>query len=373
MSRSTPPGPDQSELSVFGPGRGECIVLHVGDNQWAVVDSCVGAGRRESVALEYLRAIDVLPERIRLVLATHWHDDHMRGLADLLRLATNARFGCSVAFQTREFARLIATADPAFRRSGVDEFASIVGLLSERRESNSAGDLGEIAWAFAGRQLLSLSANGRSFPAAIHSFSPSDATVRSALEEISASLPRQGEPRRVISHRTPNDTSVVLWVSAGSTRLLLGGDLEHRNRPGEGWLAVLTQHDGVSAMAFKVPHHGSASADCADVWSTMLVSAPIAILTPYSSGVTPLPSPADLRRLTGRTSHLYCTAQPNGTGPARREAFIEKQLKRVTRTRRVVVGESCQVRVRWRPQNPSAPPEIEMFSGAYRIGAAPAA
>ncbi|PXF57856.1 MAG: hypothetical protein C4B58_08625 [Deltaproteobacteria bacterium] len=35
------PSPDELEISLFGPGRGECVVAHLGNNDWLVVDSCL--------------------------------------------------------------------------------------------------------------------------------------------------------------------------------------------------------------------------------------------------------------------------------------------------------------------------------------------
>ena len=76
------PRNDEFELTLFGPGYGESLVLHVGDGVWVLIDSC---GRADApVALDYLRRIDVDPsEAVRMIVATHWHDDHIRGLAEI--------------------------------------------------------------------------------------------------------------------------------------------------------------------------------------------------------------------------------------------------------------------------------------------------
>ncbi len=36
-----PPNPDEIEITVFGPGYGECIVIHAGSGKWFIVDSCL--------------------------------------------------------------------------------------------------------------------------------------------------------------------------------------------------------------------------------------------------------------------------------------------------------------------------------------------
>ena len=68
---SEPPNLHELEVSVFGPGVGECIVAHVGDGDWIVVDSCINRESQEPVALEYLKSLHVdIPSRVRLVVAT---------------------------------------------------------------------------------------------------------------------------------------------------------------------------------------------------------------------------------------------------------------------------------------------------------------
>src|SRR5207245_4671337 len=49
------PGPDEIELSIFGPGFGECLLVHLGDADWMMVDSCMDQRHRQQPALTYLR------------------------------------------------------------------------------------------------------------------------------------------------------------------------------------------------------------------------------------------------------------------------------------------------------------------------------
>lgn len=49
--------PDSStfELSLFGCGVGECVVLHLGEGDWAIIDSCCSTTGGEPLALTYLK------------------------------------------------------------------------------------------------------------------------------------------------------------------------------------------------------------------------------------------------------------------------------------------------------------------------------
>src|SRR4051794_37763128 len=91
-----PPGPDELEVSLFGPGVGECVVVHMGAGEWFVVDSCIDSATGSPAALDYLAAMNIDVSRmVKLVVVTHWHDDHMRGASTLVRRAETAQFVCS--------------------------------------------------------------------------------------------------------------------------------------------------------------------------------------------------------------------------------------------------------------------------------------
>ena len=93
-------GPSDAEVEfvVFGPGFGESIAVHVGDQHWVVIDSCIDPNADEPAALAYLSAIGVATDRVRAIVASHWHDDHVRGIAATARECSDAEFHLSSAF-----------------------------------------------------------------------------------------------------------------------------------------------------------------------------------------------------------------------------------------------------------------------------------
>jgi len=359
---TVPPKFDEFEISIFGPGRGECILLHLGNNEWCVVDSCIARTSSIPVAVEYLRGFnnDALVN-LKLVVATHWHDDHIGGLASILALAPQAAFCCSMALQHEEFIRLISIAPETITgRSGVDEFASILKELEARGQKAPI-------FAVENKNLLNLSGPMRSFPVRLETLSPSNVSIKLALSEMANILPKAGEPQRRIPNRSPNDTSVVLWVEAGHVRALLGADLEHAGRSEEGWMAVVACHqDTVPAQLFKVPHHGSTDSDHREVWQRMLTENPVAVVTPFAGGNVRLPKDSDLERLSDRTSRLYCTTAGSGRPPSRDPA-VERMMKLKAPKRHVIGGRPGQVRVRWSVTNQDSGPVIEVFNGAYLV------
>jgi len=51
------PAPDQIEVRLFGPGYGECAAVHLGENQWIIIDSCIDIKTWNPPVLDYFKAI----------------------------------------------------------------------------------------------------------------------------------------------------------------------------------------------------------------------------------------------------------------------------------------------------------------------------
>jgi len=52
MSKTTPPQPDELEISLFGPGYGESTLVHLGSGNWMIVDSCLDESGEKAIALD---------------------------------------------------------------------------------------------------------------------------------------------------------------------------------------------------------------------------------------------------------------------------------------------------------------------------------
>jgi glyoxylase-like metal-dependent hydrolase (beta-lactamase superfamily II) len=106
---------------------GECVVIHLGNGQWIVVDSCIDTRSKRPIAVDYLSALNVnIKQQLRAIVVSHWHNDHMRGAAELVRQAPEAVLFCSAALRIKEFYQLVAAS--ARERVGnfdLPEFAEI--------------------------------------------------------------------------------------------------------------------------------------------------------------------------------------------------------------------------------------------------------
>ena len=312
---TTPPGAGEFELTLFGPGYGESIVLHVGDGVWVIVDSCIdgdGAPR----ALPYLEGIGFDPaQAVALVVATHWHDDHIRGMARLVEACDQAIFCCASALCQAEF---LSAVDALERRhlsvtgSGARELHNVFTLLVEKSSRPTQ--------AISNRRIFT---NGA---CEIWSLSPGDVAFQGFLRAIGGLVPSEGETKRRIPELSPNDIAVALWIEVGDVAVLLGSDLERR-----GWVEILqsSARPAGTASAFKIPHHGSENADVPEVWERMLDADPVAVLTPWQRGGRALPSDREVQRILSNTTKVYASARSRSVTEAhsRRDRMVDRTIR----------------------------------------------
>ena len=75
----------------------------MGDGEWAIIDSCINPHTEQPAALSYLESLGLTAsEVVHLIVATHWDDDHIRGLSTVVDSSPNARFACSAALRRKE-------------------------------------------------------------------------------------------------------------------------------------------------------------------------------------------------------------------------------------------------------------------------------
>lgn len=365
------PGSQELEVSVFGPGFGECILLHLGDGHWAVIDSCLDATSKQPAALHYLNGFGVAPATsIQLVVATHWHDDHMDGISKVFQAATGATFACTAAVQQPEFNDILAAwTGTQFLAggSGIDEFRSILAEL--RKRSSSARKVAP-KLAGVGRTLWPISGKANPCGMSIKCLSPSDAAVLATISRLKGVAPVSSKVRRRLPHLKENDTSVVLSVEAAGHRILLGGDLHVRADRSLGWLAIVDDHDGSDARhhAFKIPHHGSPTGDHDDVWNKLTVEQTCAVTTPFVGGSVRLPSAEDCQRILSKTQNAYLSAPPLPGKFRDTNKAVERTVQETTRSVHLVPGKYGHVRLRKHLNtDPSMPWHVELFGSAISM------
>ena len=349
-----PPGKRELELTLLGPGYGESIVLHVGDGVWVVVDSCLDTDGVPQ-ALRYLESIGIDPaETVDLIVATHWHDDHIRGIANLVKSCRKATFCCASVLCRKEFlavAHALEGHHLSVAGSGLREIHDIFSQLVSARSKP--------VLALANRRIFMKGA------CQIWSLSPSDSNFLNFLRTIHNMLPEEGKSKARIHSLSPNKVAVALWIKVADICVLLGSDLEK-----QGWVEILLDaaRPNDKASVFKVPHHGLENADEPGVWKQMLGLKPFAVLTPWRRGARDLPSQRDVQRILSYTRNAYATARPGSTAqsPVRRSSTVRRtiresgvKLRRITMSRGAIrLRRRIGLRTRW---------QVEMFGSACRL------
>lgn len=332
-----PPAASEIEISLFGPGTGECIVAHLGNNEWMIVDSCSAYGKRQPIALSYLSDLGVSFDDVKCVVITHFHDDHIKGMAAVIESCSNAEIYISGALTTDEsIAFLLAHAEKdvlADRlKPSTHEIAKIMKAVGERHVK------------FAIENTALYRRNG----VEVNALSPSSAAVAQSRISFEKGFVEAGVGFRKLANKLhPNLCAIALHVCNGTDTILLGSDLEVSSDPGLGWDAVLRNLNKPSTVAalFKVPHHGSKTGHSDAVVSTMLKSMPVSILTTFDS--SSLPREEDIERICKYSSRLYHTTQPKSSARLpRRERAVEECLAAVTKSRRAIEGRIGHIQVR---------------------------
>lgn len=337
---ATPPARGEIEFSIFGPGFGECIAIHLGDEKWMVVDSCVRKQAEVPAVLEYFDRIGVEPEQaIELIVATHWHDDHVRGISRILEVASGATFCAASVFAGEEF-KAIAEMPPTNSKfsSGVEELARVRRILNERSRPP---------------ELVSACKRIRFAPGGavseIWALSPSNSDALRGIDHIAALIGGRSPGVRRIPAVQPNDVSVVLHLETTAGPLLLGGDLEHHlNSRDRGWHAIVDDagRPVSKAAAFKIPHHGSKNAHCPEVWEHLVSENPLCVVSPWERGKTPLPQPADIARMLSYTPYLYVTSDKRNVA-VQRDRSVERTISESVRAFRPERLRTGHLQIRW--------------------------
>ncbi|HJY91361.1 MAG TPA: MBL fold metallo-hydrolase [Candidatus Acidoferrum sp.] len=325
MAISKPPAADEIEICVFGPGTGETILIHCTGNEWICVDCTTSEGK--CWPLSYLGQIGVQPDAVRLIVATHWHSDHVKGLSELVRVCGRAQLVCSGAIRSDEFKMIVArfsSEEVGVSRAPLSEVKHCFELLAARKGNPSYKPPN---FAHADQTLDRFTVGSRTVE--VFALSPSPQDRLDALEAFAKYFVPVDEPATGLSPIDQNHASVVLSIRIDDEYLLLGADLERTNSQHTGWNAIVASTIRPQALStlFKVPHHGSSNAQSDDVWRLMLIPSACAVVTPYAA--SQLPRPEGLQWLTARTSEAYATSLATGTR-IRRRPEVERIMKEST-------------------------------------------
>lgn len=309
------PAGDELEVTTIGPGKanGESIIIHLGNGEWMIVDSCMSGDK--VLPLYYLDKIGVDYSRVTHVICTHWHTDHVRGLPKVLENCENA---------------ILLIAPVSDQKGNLDRILKLAGL----KTINSS------VWNIFDACLKALSSNGRPGPDYISKNAPVIMPKEGPVE-VSAIGPSNDMMDRFyvsLANLNPDNPqvsqvedlegnlcSLALALKFVSQRVLLGGDVETGRKKESnyslcsgacathdklGWCDAL---DAIAYKAFrpfnfvKLPHHSSENGYCPKMWQNDMVT-PLAVTTAFQNSESENhPRKVMLQEYAKYCSRLYTT------------------------------------------------------------------
>lgn len=349
----TAPSADEIEITLFGPGYGEAIAIHLGGGAWLLVDSCIDPNVNAPASAEYLQQIHVEPRQVRTIVASHWHDDHVRGISQLATMYPTAEFMLSAVFNDKVATSFLAAYNGAHSTGlarGAKELFTVV---------NARGSVYPTQ-----HRSLVIDETINSRPVKVTALSPMPAAFCQTIAYFAQYLPQKGKAINNAPNPSPNFQSIVLHIGVADDAILLGADLEDHEC--YGWTAVIADRWSGNlkpATAYKVSHHGSHTSDNPNIWKRLLQTQPMACVTPFGLGRVRLPSDHDRKRLQGSTLHAYITS-----GASRSPKMDVRHLKRLLDVaKNVMLVDTGFGAVRFRKTIGASSWGVELFGAAQKL------
>jgi hypothetical protein len=296
-----PPNENELEITVFGPGYGESIVLHVPGIGWGVIDSCEVRKHPTPLALHYLLNLLSPPyPKLAFVLLTHPHEDHYKGLDKIIREYPGGveRICRYEGDGVRELKRYLVQQ----RVAGNYVSPGLVNVFKTIGEAEKAGvnfrRLGEMTLVF---DLKNVPIEGYGTAnICLMALSPSAASCQKYVDTLFKAFPQRGKPVQPVPDEAHNLISVALLLKIGEIQVIFGSDVETGLKNNTGWNGIIFNRDCPELWTnlIKVSHHGSEDGFNPLAWQNHgKRMKPIAIITPFCHGSTLLPKKKDIENI----------------------------------------------------------------------------
>lgn len=333
---------------------GECIVTHLGDNEWMIIDSCIESSSKEPAPLVYLNKLGVnYCESVKVFVITHWHSDHIRGASQIAKECASATICFSEALLQQEFLTLASIysgmEQPVLldrKTCATREMSSIIKNIKNQIEQKEPKQSLPFIPTSADKRLYQNKQND--FRKEVWALSPSPKAIINSLRDIGSLIPSETEMRRIVPKPDENHNAIVLYIKYGELiNILLGSDLEETKDEYTGWSVIVNSPNRPldKSKIFKIPHHGSENAHYHRTWKDMVEDEAIGILTTKIGGKASIPKKSDIQRLKKYVPNLFITLEPSSK-KQKYDRVVEKTIKSVLKKRIPLYGEIGQIQIR---------------------------
>lgn len=349
----TAPASDEIEVILFGPGYGESIAVHLGENKWFLIDSCIDPYSKASASGHYLDEICGGSEHICAIVASHWHDDHVRGISKLAAKYPQADFVIAAVFSDKEAIAFLSAFNEG-TSSGLGKGTTELFTVLKEREN--------IYYALQRMLVIDDTVNGR--PITVTALSPVSAAFSQSIAGFAQYLPKKDTAINNAPKLKLNLESLALHIDFGDDAILLGADLE--DHVDFGWTAIAADSwagNRKPASLYKVAHHGSKTGHSTQVWENLLEPNPKACLTPWVLAGKRIPSDAEAATVKANAQDAYIAS-----GATRTPNMDHRQLKRLKDiAKNVALVDSGFGAVRLRKKIGATSWKVELFGAAQQL------
>lgn len=328
---ANPPDLSEYEVTVFGRGYGESIVLSCGNRDFVVVDSFLNPNSGRPIALDYLDCLGISYKKIKQVIITHWHDDHIRGISEIILKANeNVQVVLNPVIKDSIFLKYMQKGTEEGGDNGLYEFSKVMHYIKSHKSN--------VRFAHRDTRIFS---NEDCYPTELYTLAPQDSELLKYIETYI--YPNLNERISAPYYHSDNELSLVLLLKCNQDGALLGGDLQNSRDKNLGWDIVVDNysHKKTRSSFYKVPHHGSITGFNGRIWSVILGDNPYSVITAFNKGKK-LPEESEIERIKKLSKCVYVV------GGTQRDKIIERRIRHITRNTQIETSIAQVGMVRYR-------------------------
>ncbi len=278
------------DVIIFGKGIGESILIKSKSGDYILIDSFINDDTKRPICLDYFDKFKISYHNLKLIIITHWHNDHIKGLAEIIKnVGKDVKIVLNPIIKNDRYNDYLSKKSKQ-QNSDCSEFVQVMSLIEEY-------DINRII-ALNNREIYCADKND----IALFALSPQDEEFSGYIDYLlTEKLPKEN------NYHVPDDNllSIVVLMTINEESFLFAGDMETRSNEKLGWKAVINNYSKRydKSSWYKVSHHGSITGDCDDIWNKLLQSKPISFTTLFNNCY--LPTDEDIERLTKKSKDLY--------------------------------------------------------------------
>ena len=233
---------DLVNITVFGPGFGESIIIYIPSLGWGVIDSCIHRAKNVTInpALEFLKSQNVT--RLSFLVLTHPHNDHFQGLNLLIEhfLGRIERICYYSGDGIREYRTFLARKH-LLREPGLVALSQIFKKFAQAKEAGA-----HILKMSERTEIVRRNRYGNS-EVEIIALSPSEESIARYVQLLHEAIPRKdGHFSGEMKDNDHNLLSSAILCKVQNLSLIFGSDLEVGKTKHMGWKGVMRNPDSPS-------------------------------------------------------------------------------------------------------------------------------